>query len=209
MADLNMLAEAVIDGNADSAKALTEKYLAEGISPENILNEGLVAGMNKVGEYFKANEFYVPEVLIAARAMQSAMDILKPKLVETGAEPAGVVAIGTVKGDRHDIGKNLVAMMLQGSGFEVMDLGVDAKPEKFAQAIKDGAQVIGMSALLTTTMPNMKKTIDYITDEGLRDKVKIIVGGAPVTEAFANEIGADAYADDAADAAAKAKELLK
>lgn len=209
MADLNVLAEAVIDGNAGSAKELTEKFLAQGISPENILNEGLVAGMNKVGEYFKANEFYVPEVLIAARAMQSAMDILKPKLVETGAEPAGVVAIGTVKGDRHDIGKNLVAMMLQGSGFEVMDLGVDAKPEKFARAVKDGAQIIGMSALLTTTMPNMKKTIDYLTAEGLRDKVKIIVGGAPVTEAFANEIGVDAYADDAADAAAKAKELLK
>lgn len=208
MADMNLLAEAVIDGNAETAKKITEEALNENTDPSVILNHGLIAGMNKVGEYFKNNEFYVPEVLIAARAMQTAMDVLKPKLIESGAEPLGCIAIGTVKGDQHDIGKNLVSMMLQGSGFEVMDLGVDTKPEKFAEAIEKGADIIGMSALLTTTMHNMKSTIDYLTEKGLRDKAKIIIGGAPVTEDYAKEIGADAYASDAADAADKAKQLI-
>ncbi|MBQ0105954.1 MAG: corrinoid protein [Armatimonadetes bacterium] len=208
MADLNALADAIINGKAKVATALTTEAIEEGIAPSVILNEGLVAGMNVVGEYFKANEFYVPEVLIAARAMQKSMDILKPKLLEAGAEPKGVVAIGTVKGDLHDIGKNLVAMMLEGSGFEIMDLGVDVKPEQFVEAVNNGAQIVAMSALLTTTMPSMKSTIDALEEAGLKGKVKTMIGGAPVTQNYADEIGADGYSTDAASAVDKAKELL-
>ncbi len=154
------------------------------------------------------NEFYVPEVLIAARAMHSAMDILKPLLASSGVEPIGKVAIGTVKGDLHDIGKNLVVMMLGGAGFEVIDLGIDVPPEKFVQAAKDGAQIIAMSALLTTTMTAMKTTIEALEEAGVKDKVKTLIGGAPVTQNYADEIGADGYARDAASGADKAKELL-
>ncbi len=208
MADLNALADAIINGRAKKAVEITTEALDEGIAPETILNEGLVAGMNVVGEYFKNNEFYVPEVLVAARAMQKSMDILKPKLQEAGAEPKGVIAIGTVKGDLHDIGKNLVAMMLEGSGFEIRDLGVDVSPEKFVEAAGNGAQIIAMSALLTTTMPSMKSTIDALTEAGLKDKVKTMIGGAPVTQNYADEIGADGYSTDAASAVDKAIELL-
>ena len=208
MADMNALAEAIIAGKAPVAVNIVTEALAEGIAPATILNDGLVAGMNVVGAKFKANEFYVPEVLIAARAMQKSMEILKPKLTEGGVESKGTIAIGTVKGDLHDIGKNLVAMMLEGSGFEIMDLGVDVKPEEFVDAVNKGAQIICLSALLTTTMPSMKDTIDALKEAGIRDKVKVMIGGAPVTQNYCDEITADGYSADAASAVDKAKELL-
>ncbi len=209
MADLQALADAIISGKAPQAKELTEAALKEGVSPGDILNNGLVAGMNVVGVRFKNNEFYVPEVLIAARAMKSAMDVLRPVLAETGVEPVAKVAIGTVRGDLHDIGKNLVAMMLEGAGFEINDLGVDVKPEQFVDVVKSsGCKLVCLSALLTTTMPAMKDTIQAMADAGVRDSVKVMVGGAPVTQSYCDEIGADGYAPDAASAVDKAKELL-
>jgi len=209
MADLQALADAIINGKRDDAKSSTEEALAEGTSPEAVLNEGLVAGMSVVGERFKNNEFYVPEVLIAARAMKASMEVLQPKLIESGVEPAAKVAIGTVKGDLHDIGKNLVAMMLEGGGFGIIDLSVDVAPERFIEAIQsEGAAVVAMSALLTTTMPAMKDTITALEEAGLRDRVKVIIGGAPVTQKYADEIGADGYAPDAASAVDKTRELI-
>ncbi len=209
MANLNELAEAIIKGKAPVAKELTEQAIAEGISPQEILNDGLVAGMSVVGQKFKANEFYVPEVLIAARAMQGAMQALKPALAETGAQPIGRVVIGTVQGDLHDIGKNLVAMMLEGAGFEIYDLGVDVTPEKFLEEARmSGATIVGMSALLTTTMPAMEKTIQHIREQADGEGIKVMIGGAPVTEEFANKIGADGYAPDAASAVDVAKTLV-
>ncbi len=204
------LANALINGKAPLVRELTEKALAAGESPQDILNKGLVAGMSVVGEKFKNNEFYVPEVLIAARAMKNGMEVLKPRLVETGVEPIAKVAIGTVRGDLHDIGKNLVAMMLEGAGFEIIDLGVDVKPEQFVQTVKEkNAKLVCLSALLTTTMPAMKDTINALSEAGLRDNVNVMIGGAPVTQNYADEIGADGYAPDAASAVDKAKELLK
>lgn len=203
------LATALINGKAQLVKELTMKALEAGESPQDILNKGLVAGMNVVGTKFKNNEFYVPEVLIAARAMHAGMDILKPLLTESGVEPIAKVAIGTVQGDLHDIGKNLVAMMLEGAGFEVIDLGVDVKPEQFVDAVKNqGARLVCLSALLTTTMPYMKDTIQALKEAGVRDQVKVMIGGAPVTQSYADEIGADGYAPDAATAVDVAKELL-
>ncbi len=209
MADLKALAEAIISGNQQEAVRLTQEALDEGVPADKILNEGLIAGMEVVGEKFKKNEFYVPEVLIAARAMKSAMELLRPALAETGVEPIGTVVIGTVQGDLHDIGKNLVAMMLEGGGFRVVDLGVDVAPEKFVEAVqKEGAQIVGLSALLTTTMPAMKDTIAALEQAGIRDQVKVLIGGAPVTQEYADEIGADGYAPDAASAVDKAKQLI-
>ena len=209
MVDLKELSEAIIDGEAAEAVELTTSALEEGIAPSDILNNGLVAGMNVVGEYFKNNEFYVPEVLIAARAMQKSMDILKPKLLEAGAEPKGVVAIGTVKGDLHDIGKNLVTMMLKGVGLEVYDVGVDVEPQAFIDKAEEvGADIICMSALLTTTMPNIQATIDLLKEQGLRDKYIVMVGGAPVNQSFADQVGADIYTADAASCAEAAKAAL-
>jgi 5-methyltetrahydrofolate--homocysteine methyltransferase len=209
MADLAKIAENVIKGQAPKVKELVEGALAEGVSAGDILNEGLIKGMGVVGEKFKNNEFYVPEVLIAARAMKAGMVLIRPLLASSGVEPIGKVAIGTVKGDLHDIGKNLVAMMLEGAGFEVIDLGIDVTPEKFIDAIRaKGAKIIGLSALLTTTMPSMKTTIDAINEAGLRDRVKVLIGGAPVTQSYADEIGADGYARDAASGVDIAKELI-
>lgn len=209
MADLQALADAVINGKRDEAARLTQEALDAGVDATTIVNEGLIAGMSVVGEKFKNNEFYVPEVLIAARAMHAAMDIVKPKLAESGVEPRGRVAIGTVKGDLHDIGKNLVAMMLEGGGYEVIDLEVDVPPEKFVEVVSAGqAEVVALSALLTTTMPSMKDTIDALKEAGVRDGVKVIIGGAPVTQNYADEIGADGYAPDAASAVDKVNELL-
>lgn len=209
MFDYQELATALINGKAPVVKELTEKALAEGESPQDVLNKGLVAGMTVVGEKFKNNEFYVPEVLIAARAMKSGMEVLRPKLVDAGVEPVAKVAIGTVRGDLHDIGKNLVAMMMEGAGFEIIDLGVDVKPEQFVETVKEkNASLVCLSALLTTTMPAMKDTIEALQVAGLRDKVNVMVGGAPVTQNYADEIGADGYAPDAASAVDKAKELL-
>ena len=209
MADLQALAEAVISGNKDESERLTNEAVDEGVGVESIINDGLIAGMSVVGVKFKNNEFYVPEVLIAARAMHAGMDIIKPLLTESGIEPRGTVAIGTVKGDLHDIGKNLVAMMLEGGGYEVIDLEVDVSPERFVEVVNEqGPDAIGLSALLTTTMPSMKDTVDALEEAGVRDKVKVMIGGAPVTQNYADEIGADGYAPDAASAVDMIAQLL-
>lgn len=209
MADLQGIAEAVIRGDREAVANLTQAAVDEGTSAEQIINEGLIAGMGVVGTKFKANEFYVPEVLIAARAMHAGMDIIKPLLAASGVQPRGTIAIGTVKGDLHDIGKNLVAMMLEGGGYNVLDLEVDVAPEKFVDAVKNqGAQIVALSALLTTTMPSMKDTIEALKEAGVRDQVKVMIGGAPVTQNYADEIGADGYSPDAASAVDKAAELL-
>ena len=206
---LKELAENVIKGQAPKTEELTKKALDENISPADVLNKGLVAGMDVVGSKFKNNEFYVPEVLIAARAMKAGMTVLRPKLAEAGVEPIGKFVIGTVKGDLHDIGKNLVSMMMEGAGFEVIDLGVDVTPEKFVNSAKEAnAEVIGMSALLTTTMLNMKATVDELKKQGLEDKIKVVIGGAPVTQNYADEIGASGYAPDAASAVNEVKRLM-
>jgi 5-methyltetrahydrofolate--homocysteine methyltransferase len=208
MADLNALAEAIINGKRDDAVRLTEEAIGQKVNAEKILNEGLTAGMDVVGAKFKANEFYVPEVLIAARAMSASMELLEPLLVKSGAKPAGVVVIGTVKGDLHDIGKNLVGMMLKGGGFKVVDAGIDVTPETFVQKARESnAHIVALSALLTTTMPQMKNVMEAIKAAGLKD-VKVMIGGAPVTQSYADEIKADGYAPDAASAVDKAKELL-
>ena len=198
----------VIDGQAPVVQAGVEAALAEGVKADVILNQALIAAMDEVGRRFEAGDFFVPEMLIAARAMQAGLTLLKPHLADAEVKSAGKVAIGTVKGDLHDIGKNLVAMMLEGAGFEVNDLGVDVTPETFVQAAKSGAQVIGMSALLTTTMPNMKNTIEALSSAGVRDKVKVVVGGAPVTEDYAKRIGADAFAPDASSATRVIRKLV-
>jgi len=206
--DLQALADNIIKGKKNPAVELTQQAIAEGIAPQTIVNDGLIAGMAVVGEKFKKNEFYVPEVLIAARAMKECMALLKPLMADAGVKPVGTVVIGTVKGDLHDIGKNLVAMMLQGNGFEVVDMGVDVAPEKFIDAIKESkAEVIALSALLTTTMPGMKQVIDALEAAGIRSGVKVMIGGAPVTQKFSDEIGADGYAPDAASAVDLAKTL--
>ena len=208
MANMNDIITAVKDGRKKIVEQLVKDALAEGVSAESILNEGLIVGMTELGEMFKTGEVYVPEILVAARAMKAGTTILKPLLVDANVQSLGTVAIGTVKGDLHDIGKNLVGMMLEGNGFTVMDLGEDVDPEKFVEAVKNGAQAIGMSALLTTTMPNMALTIQALKDAGLRDKVKVLVGGAPITQEFADQIGADGYSTDAASAADLAKKLI-
>ena len=210
MVDLNKVRDALVNGKADEVRDMVKKALDEGQEVEKILNEGLIAGMDIVGEKFKRNEFYVPEMLIAARAMKAGMEVLRPILVQKDVKPLGTVVLGTVRGDLHDIGKNLVGMMLEGAGFEIVDLGVDVSPEKFVQTVKEKkAQIVGLSALLTTTMPSMKDVIKALEEEGIRNKVKVMIGGAPVTQNYADEIGADGYAPDAASAADKAKELVK
>jgi len=207
MADLKALSDAIIKGDQKTAVDITKAALDEGMGPKKVLEEGLIAGMNVIGVRFKANEVYIPEVLIAARAMKMAMELLEPKLAEAGVEPIGKAMIGTVQGDLHDIGKNLVVMMLKGAGFQVTDIGVDVSPEIFVEKAKEcGAKVLGLSALLTTTMPAMEKTIQVIKESDL--EVKTMVGGAPVTQAYAEKIGADGYAADAASAVDTAKELL-
>lgn len=209
MADLRAIADAVKGGRAKLVKQLVNDAVAEGVNVETILNEGLIIGMNELGELFKNNEVYVPEVLIAARAMKTGTEILKPLLAEANVQALGTIAIGTTQGDLHDIGKNLVGMMLEGAGFKVIDLGIDVPAAKFIEAVQDqGAQIIGISALLTTTMSTMRTCIEALAEAGLRDKVKIMIGGAPVTQAFANEIGADGYSPDAASAADLAKHLI-
>ena len=206
---LEEISTAVIEGDLDEIEDLTEDALDDDISAGDILNKGLMPGMDHVGVEFKAGEMFVPEVLRSARTMQMAMDILKPLLAESGIEMVGKVLLGTVKGDLHDIGKNLVGMMCEGAGFEVHDIGKDIAPEDFVEAVKEhGPDIVGMSALLTTTMRSMESTIKVLEEAGVRDKVKIMVGGAPVTQAFADEIGADGYAPDAAAAADLAKEFV-
>jgi 5-methyltetrahydrofolate--homocysteine methyltransferase len=200
MAALEQLREAVADGFPDAAVVAMTRALGDGVPAATLLQDGLVAAMYQVGQLYQEGEIFIPEMLVAAGALKAALAILKPKLVDQGVVSRGIVAIGTVKGDLHDIGKNVVAMMLEGSGYEVRDLGVDVAPARFVQAIRDGAQVLAMSALLTTTMENIATVIDSIAAAGLRNRTHIIVGGAPLSKAFAVRVGADAYASDAAGA---------
>jgi 5-methyltetrahydrofolate--homocysteine methyltransferase len=207
MANLKAIADALFKGDRNTVVELTKKALAEGTAAEKILNEGLIAGMDVVGSKFKANEIYVPEVLIAARAMHGAMDVLQPALKKAGVKPIATVVLGTVKGDLHDIGKNLVGMMLTGGGLKVVDVGTDVAAQKFVEMCKaEGAAVCAMSALLTTTMPQMSEVVKAL--KAAKVKVKIIIGGAPVTQNYADEIGADGYAPDAASAVDIAKKLI-
>ncbi|MBN2879926.1 MAG: corrinoid protein [Clostridia bacterium] len=210
MNTLDKIAQALIALKSVEVGSLVKAALEENISAEEILNSGLIKGMNEIGAQFKIGKIYVPQVMLAARAMYTGLDILNPILSEQNVEPAGIVAIGTVKGDMHDIGKNLVAMMMEGAGIKIIDLGTNVTADKFIDAIKnDGAQIVAMSALLTTTMQEMKTNIEQITNAGLRDQVKVMVGGAPITQEYADEIGADGYTADAGSAAEMAKEFLK
>jgi len=207
---LKQLYDAILEGDSKTAAEKVQAALDSGMKPEKVLNESMVAAMGEVGRLFEAGEYYVPEMLIAARAMQSGLAILKPQLVKADVKPAGKIVAGTVKGDLHDIGKNLVCMMLEGAAFEIIDLGTDVAPEKFVEAVKSsGAQIVALSALLTTTMPNMKNTIEALKAAGLRDQTKVMIGGAPVNENYAREIGADGYAVDATRAVSLAQSLIK
>ena len=206
---LKQIADKLYEGDAKTVAELTRQAL-EALSPAEVLNGGLVAGMDRVGMDFRNGILFVPEVLIAARAMHAGMDILRPLLAQSDAPLAGKVVIGTVQGDLHDIGKNLVAMMLEGGGFEIVDLGTDVAPDKFVEAVRvHQPDLVGMSALLTTTMPAMKRTIDALVEAGLREKVRVMIGGAPVTQAYADQIGADGYAPDAAAAVELARALMR
>ncbi len=209
MADFEKMADAVISGNQDTVVELTEKAVDEGVNPNEIIENGLINGMNVVGKRFKAGDMFVPEVLMSAKAMKAGMNIVKPLLVEGERSAAGKVLLGTVSGDLHDIGKNLVGMLMESGGLEIVNLGTDIDPGEFAEKVREHKpDVLGMSALLTTTMLAMRDTIEVLEEEGLRDDVKIMVGGAPVTQEFADEIGADGWAPDAASAKDLAFELL-
>jgi 5-methyltetrahydrofolate--homocysteine methyltransferase len=206
---LQNLYDAIMNGDANSTPGMVNQALNQGLPASQILNEGMIAAMNHVGKLFEEGEFFVPEMLIAARAMQAGLAVLKPHLAQAEVKAAGRVVAGTVKGDLHDIGKNLVCMLLEGAGFEIIDLGTDVAPEKFVQVVQDGrADVVALSALLTTTMPNMKATIEALNNAGVRENVKVMIGGAPVTQAYADQIGADGYAPDASRAVALAKSLM-
>jgi 5-methyltetrahydrofolate--homocysteine methyltransferase len=201
--------DGVINGEQDAVTSAVRSALDAKVDPGTILNDGMISAMTEVGRLFEAGEYYVPEMLIAARAMKSGMALLRPALIAANVQPIGKIVVGTVQGDLHDIGKNLVAMMLEGAGFEVIDLGVDVPPAKFVEAVKSHKpQLIGMSALLTTTMPNMKTTVDALNAAGVRGDVRVMIGGAPVTEKYAREIGADLFSPDASSAARRAKEAL-
>ena len=207
---LKNIRSALVKGDRSGVAKAVREALDKGLSVKTVLEEGLIASMNAIGEKFKANEIFIPEVLIAAKAMHSGIAVLEPMFAASGIKPAGKVIIGTVKGDLHDIGKNIVSMMLKGACFEIMDLGIDVPPGKFVEIVQTSSpDIIAMSSLLTTSMGAMKETIKLLKESGLRDKVKIIVGGAPVTQDFAESIGADGYAKDAATAVDRAKELLK
>jgi 5-methyltetrahydrofolate--homocysteine methyltransferase len=209
MQDPKALSDAVINGDAKTARAITEKALADGMDPLALVNEYMVPAMSEVGRRYECNEYFVPELLISARAMKASLELIRPLLVASGREPVGRVAIGTVKGDLHDIGKNLVAAMLEGGGFEVIDLGVNVSPEQFVAAVKEkNAQVVAMSALLTTTMPSMKLTIDALKNAGVRGQVKVLIGGAPITQRYADEIGADGFSENAPGAVNLARKAL-
>jgi 5-methyltetrahydrofolate--homocysteine methyltransferase len=202
--------KSILDGDQVSTKQLVHQAIESGVAPASILQDGMIAAMAEVGRLYEAGEYYVPEMLISARAMQTGLAILKPFLQETNVSSTGKVVIGTVKGDLHDIGKNLVAMMLEGAGFEVIDLGSDVTPEKFVEAVKrEKPDVIAMSALLTTTMLNMNTTLEALREAGIRDSVKVMIGGAPVTDEYAEQIAADGFADDASKAVSMAKKLIK
>jgi len=207
--DLSILKQALIEGDDQTVAELTRRALDEDHPAETILNDALISGMEKVGELFEQGEYFVPELLLAARAMQGAMEVLRPLLAASDYQPTGKVVMGTVQGDLHDIGKKLVAMMLEGSGFEVIDLGADVPPERFVGAVEEsGAQLVGLSALLTTTLPAMEATVSALRETELPTQVKVMIGGAPVTSTFAQDVGADGYAPDASSAVALARRLM-
>ncbi len=209
MVDLSKLYNAIIRGDLKTAKSLTEQAIGEGIDPQELITTFLIPAMDEVGRRFECNEYFVPELLIAARAMKGSLEIINPILAERGSKPLGSVVIGTVKGDLHDIGKNLVASMLEGAGLEITDLGVDVQPEKFVETAKEKKPTfVALSALLTTTMPSMKTTIEALKEAGIRNDVKVIVGGAPVSQKFADEIGADGYSDSASGAVALVRKFI-
>ena len=208
MNDPQSLYNAVLSGDAKAAKEITQQALAAGVQPLKLVQEFMVPAMKEVGRRFECNEYFVPELLISARAMKAALELIRPLLVASGAQPVGRVAIGTVKGDLHDIGKNLVVAMFEGGGFEVVDLGVNVAPEQFIAAVRDkNANIVAMSALLTTTMPSMKTTIDALKQAGVRERVKVLIGGAPITQKYADDIGADGYTESAPAAVALARRV--
>jgi corrinoid protein of di/trimethylamine methyltransferase len=209
MQDLKILHDAILNGDAKTAKAATEQALAAGVEPMKLVQEYMMPAMDEVGRRFECSEYFVPELLLSARAMKAALALIRPLLAATGAQPTGRVALGTVKGDLHDIGKNLVAAMLEGGGYEVIDLGVNVSPEQFVAAVKEkGVNIVAMSALLTTTMPSMKTTIEALKQSCVREKVKVIIGGAPITQKYADEIGADGFSESAAGAVTAAKKAM-
>jgi 5-methyltetrahydrofolate--homocysteine methyltransferase len=209
MQDLRPLFDAIITGDAKAARSLTEQALAAGSDPLKLVTESMVPAMDEVGRRFECSEFFVPELLLSARAMKAALELIRPLLAQSGVQPVARVAIGTVKGDLHDIGKNLVASMFEGGGFEVIDLGVNVAPEKFVEAVQSrGAQIIAMSALLTTTMPGMRTTIEALKQAGVRDRVKVLIGGAPISQKYADEIGADGYGENAPSAVQLARQAV-
>ncbi len=209
MSDLSALHDAILNGDAKATVAFTKEALAQNVDPVELVNRYMIPAMDEAGRRFECEDYFVPDLLLAARAMKGALELIRPLLVERGAEPVGRVVIGTVKGDLHDIGKNLVASMLEGGGFEVIDLGADVAPEKFVAAVQEkGADFVCLSALLTVTMPGMRTTIQALEHSGLRQDVRVLVGGAPVTEQFATEIGADGYAPSATSAVALARRLV-
>ena len=209
MPDLKKLFDAIVEGDAQAAREITAQALQEQVNPLTLVNEFMAPAMDEVGQRFERCDYFVPELLISARAMKSALELIRPLLVAQGAEPVGRVVIGTVKGDLHDIGKNLVASMLEGGGFEVLDLGVNVDPAKFVDAVQGKkANVVAMSALLTTTMNSMRVTIEALKQAGVRDQVKVLIGGAPITGRFATEIGADGYSENAVEAVALARRVL-
>ncbi|MBN1566649.1 MAG: corrinoid protein [Acidobacteria bacterium] len=210
MADLSKLYDAILNGDEKLALQLTNEALKESADPAELINQGMIPAMDEVGRLFEAQEFYIPEMLMAGRAMKAALEPIRPLLAARGAKPAGRIVLGTVKGDLHDIGKNLVGSMLEGAGFEVIDIGIDVSPEKFVEAAgSDKPDILALSALLTVTMPEMKKVIEALNQAGIRDQVKVLVGGAPVTQAFADQIGADGYGANASSAVTAARSLLK
>ncbi len=207
--DLDQLYFAIVDGNAKAAVAVTQEAVAADVAPQTLLADYMIPAMDEVGARFESNECFVPELLISARAMKAALEVVRPLLVGQAAEPAGRVVVATVQGDLHDIGKNLVATMLEGGGFEIVDIGTDVSPDKLADAVHaHQPQIVALSALLTTTLPAMKRMIDRLTQDGLRDRVKVMIGGAPVTQDFADEIGADGYNDNAAGAVTVSRQLI-
>ena len=210
MADYERMKEVILTGRVEEISGLVKQALGQGTNPQDIIRQGLIAGMDEVGVRFKNGDMYIPEVLVSAKTMHQGMDILRPLLTKEGAKSMGTIVLGTVKGDLHDIGKNLVGMMLEGAGFEVVDLGVDQSAEQFVEAVrKKGAQAVALSALLTTTMQEMAKVIDALKDAGLRKQVKVLIGGAPLSEKFAQTIGADGYAPDAGSAVGILRNLIK
>jgi 5-methyltetrahydrofolate--homocysteine methyltransferase len=209
MPDLSKLHDSILDGDEKTSVQLTNEAIAEGVDPVDLISRWMIPAMDEVGRRFEAQEYFVPELLLAGRAMKAALEILRPILASTGVQPTGRVVIGSVKGDLHDIGKNMVSSMLEGAGFEVIDLGIDVPPQKFIAAVdRDDVHILALSALLSVTMPEMKNTIDALIAAGLRDRVKVLVGGAPVTRAFAEEIGADGYGENAGSAVSEARSLM-